>query len=1151
MPNDSDETAFQPRDADSNGAQVGSAVSDVAPSRGQRLVPVVGLGGSAGSFGPLRTFLSNVPPDSGMAYVVIVHLAPEHESMLSELLQRATSMRVSEAQDNQALEANCVYVIPPGKQLSLSDGHLRLSELPREFGRRVAVDFFFRSLADTHGSHSTAVILSGADGDGAIGIKRIKERGGLTIAQDPEMAEQSGMPRSAISTGMVDWILDVAEMPRRIVEYQARESRLRMPPEEGPNPAILPRPSSLSEEAALRDVLMFLRTRTGRDFSYYKRATIVRRIARRMQVNEVDDLSGYLAYLRTHPGEAGALFQDLLISVTNFFRDKEAFEALERQLPQLFRGKTQTDTLRVWVPGCATGEEAYSLAMLLTEHAQLSDSAPAIQIFATDLNEDVILAARNGIYPDAIEADVSHDRLRRFFIKEHQGYRVRRDLREIILFAAHDLLKDSPFSRIDLISCRNLLIYLDRDAQQRAFEIFHFALRSEGSLFLGASESIDEDSQTFRAVDKKHRLFVKRPAIRSNLAVPAHVGVGPRAVGLNDPLESGSSTSTSVLGRASQSLPQLPTFAHDARSAWGELHFKLIERFGPPSLIVNEDQQILHLSASAGKFLQFTGGEPSMNLVRAVHPLLRVELRSALYRARQTGEPASAFRVPMQNGAVQSLVDIHVTPTQELAPDYYLVMFDAHETRDPVPLPRAEEDPAIWHLERELEYTKRHLRDLVEQHEASTEELKASNEELQAMNEELRSATEELETSREEQQSINEELTTVNQELKAKLDELGHANSDLHNLMGATAIATVFLDRELRIMRFTPSAIDLFNLIPTDLGRPLSDLRPKLSYPELMSDAASVLQQLVPIDREVAVTGGRSFLARVLPYRTIDDRIAGVVLTFVEVSDLHAARDALRVVQQQLEARVIERTAQVDSINLALRQEIIEHQRAERARQELQMRLVNAQEEERRRISLELHDEVGQQLTALMLSLKALEDGKTVPGEAEALRGVRQSAEHIAREIHQLALELRPLTLDDMGLPRALASYIESWSARAKVKVDLVCIGLEARRLPKTLETTLYRIVQEALNNVLKHAAATSVSVSIECHDGYVLGVVEDDGRGFDDGAVVDSSRIGIVGMRERATVLGGELTVETRPDHGTSVRARIPVVPLTNVNPT
>lgn len=871
-------------------------IDNIIPTRGYEMTPMIGLGGSAGAIVPLQEFFRTVPPDTGMIFVVIMHLSPDHESSLAELLARWTSMPVVRAIDGVRVLPNHVYVIPPGKDLATVDGHLRLNPLGQERGRRVVVDLFFRSLADTHGPHAAAIILSGVDGDGALGIKRIKERGGLTIAQDPAEAEHPGMPRTAIETGMVDWVMNVAEIPSRLVEYMRKEKALKLPPEEGPQPAQPVKPSHDQAEAALREILVFLRTRTGRDFSYYKRATILRRIARRMQVNGIEDMPGYLSYLRTHPGEAGALLQDLLISVTNFFRDRESFSALEALIPQLFEGKTQSDSVRVWIPACATGEEAYSIAMLLLEHARTLDLSPALQVFACDLDEEAIAKARAGHFPEAITADVSEDRLRKFFTKDHAGYRVRRELREMVLFAAHDLLKDAPFSRMDLISCRNLLIYLNRSAQKRAFDIFHFALKTGGLLFLGSSESVDEGTPLFRTVDKKHRIYAAQPAARTGLPLPT----GPSS--LTREVQERATTATLVHGRRflhDLPVPFPPMTPHPQldRATLADFHFKVIERLAPPSVIVNAEHDIVHLSENAGRFLKFAGGEPTANLLRLVDPMVRVELRGALHRAAESSVPVTLIDLPIQLDGLSRLLDIRVAPAPEIAPGFLVVVFEVREPGAKRSESDAQEatrsnEPIVRQLERELDQVKGQLRDTIEQYEASTEEMKASNEELQAMNEELRSATEELETSREELQSINEELTTVNAEMKAKVDELANTNSDLQNLMGATAIATVFLDRSLAIKRFTPSAVPLFNLIPTDIGRPLAHLKHTLDYPELLADCDQVLRTLVPIEREVA-DDGRWFLARLQPYRTLEDMIAGVVLTFVEITERKQAAQTL------------------------------------------------------------------------------------------------------------------------------------------------------------------------------------------------------------------------------------------------------------------
>ena len=656
-------------------------IDNIVPTQGYEMMPMVGLGGSAGSIVALREFFEAMPADSGMVFVVILHLSPEHESSMPALLQRHTPMQVVQAEDGMKVEANVVYVIPPGKHLTSLDGHLQLTDLEPERGKRVAVDLFFRSLADTHGPHAAAIVLSGADGDGALGVKRIKERGGLTIAQDPDEAEHPSMPQSSIATGMVDWVLQVAEMPARLLDYTHRETRLRVPPEEGPQPAKAPPKAEDQDEAALRDVLAFLRARTGHDFSYYKRATIVRRISRRMQVNALEDLPSYLSFLRTHPGESGALLQDLLISVTNFFRDRESFQTLELLIPGLFKNKTSSDCVRIWSPACATGEETYSLALMALEHARTLDAPPAIQVFGCDLDNAAIQAARAGLYPETIAADVSEERLRRFFQKEHGGYRVRRELREMVLFAAHDLLKDAPFSRVDLISCRNLMIYLNREAQKRALDIFHFALKPSGLLFLGSSESLDEGSALFSAIDKRHRIYVQRPAQRTGLPVPAGAGTLQRALEAQERAHGGPVLPRGAfVGQPSITGPLGTELARsEERVSPAELHFKLIERFAPPSVLVNRDYEIVHISENAGGFLQFSGGEPTTNLLRVVHPNLRIGLRTALFQAAETNLPVKVPHVPMETEGAQRLLDIRVSPAREAAPGFLIVVFDVQE----------------------------------------------------------------------------------------------------------------------------------------------------------------------------------------------------------------------------------------------------------------------------------------------------------------------------------------------------------------------------------------------------------------------------------------------------------------------------------------
>ncbi len=883
-------------------------VDDVVPTRGYRQLPVVGLGGSAGGIQALKSFFAALPPGvTGVAYVVILHLSPEHASTLPELLQGVTSLPVKAAEDGEPLQPDHVYVIPPAKHLTLTDGHLRLTRLEPERGKRVAVDLFFRSLADTHGPHAVAIVLSGADSDGAIGIKRVKERGGLTIAQDPGEADQDSMPRASIDTGMVDWVLPVADMSGRLLRYCSSENLLRLPPEEGPQPAKPAPPTPNQDEQALRDVLGLLRTRTGRDFTYYKRATILRRVARRMQINEAATLPAYLDFLRTHSGETGALLQDLLVSVTNFFRDREAFAVVEERIPTLFAGKGAGDTVRVWSAACATGEEAYSLAMLLHEHARQLEHPPTVQVFGCDLDERAIQTARAGLYPATIAADVSEERLQRFFTREARGYRVRRELRETVLFTQHDLLKDAPFSRMDLVSCRNLLIYLDTEAQARALEVFHFALKPDGLLFLGSAESVDEEKTLFAMADKKHCLFVRRATARVGLPVPAGTSRLVRA--LQAQIKEAPSVPPAALVRDVAGPFASPSRqpAEEGQAGLAELHFKLTERYAPPSLIVNAEGDIVHLSENVGRFLRPSGGLATTNFLQMVLPALRMDLRAALLRMEETHAPVEllGLAVELEEG-VSRLVDLRVVPAAELAPGYVLVSFAARNLDTAVAAVAAstpaDAEVVVRHLERELEAARARLRDTVERSHASDEEYKSSNEELQSMNEELRSASEELETSREELQSLNEELNTVNAELRHNVAEVGHANNDLHNLMNATAIATVFLDRELKVLRYTPFAVPLFNLIPSDAGRPLGHLKHQVDYPDLEADAREVLRTLVPMEREVVGPGNSWLLVRLLPYRSLDDRIEGVVLTFVDITERKHAEEivqaALRTAEQ-------------------------------------------------------------------------------------------------------------------------------------------------------------------------------------------------------------------------------------------------------------
>lgn len=871
---------------------------------------VVGLGASAGGVGVLQQFFDGMATDSGLAFVVVMHLSPDHESNLASVIQQKTRMPVIQVNERVKVKRNHVYVIPPNKQLVIEDSTLSLVEAQQALGRRVTIDLFFRTLAQSYGQRSVCVILSGSDSDGVIGLKHIRAQGGVTMAQDPQEAEHDSMPLTAISTGMVDWVLPVAQMPSKLLEFVHNENRIQLPPEipEAPEPDVkvpdAPGGETISEEtrdpadeSALQDVLIHLRGQTGQDFTHYKRATVLRRIARRLQVNSQETIPQYLEFLRTHPAEARALLQDLLIGVTHFFRDQEAFAALEANIPQVFAGKNRSDQIRLWIAGCATGEEAYSIAMLLCEHAERLPAPPSIQIFATDVDDQAVHEARDGLYPATIEADVSQERLRRFFSPDHGRYRVKKDLREKVLFASHNLLKDAPFSRLDLVSCRNLLIYLNAKAQEQVFDIFHFALRSGGLLFIGGSETSDPGQTLFTPLDAKNRVFVRRSVARPAWKLPILPVPTFRPVAVGR-LRTLPALLGPTLREAGTATTESNYAGQERRSVlFGELHLKMLEQYGPPSVVVNEAYDIVHLSEHAGRYLHFVAGEPSANLLKVVHSSLRVELRTALFRAAQANENVVTPSHPVTRAGATEAIRLHVRPLLRQTGEgkgFYLVLFEKLTSALPLPAVEARDEAINRDLDDEVQSLKQQLNATIEQYEASSAELKASNEELQAMNEEMRSAAEELETSKEELQSVNEELITVNHELKTSVEDLSSTNADLNNLMASTDIGTIFLDRQLRVKRFTPSAQKIFNLLPGDIERPISDITNKLAYPDFIRDAEKVLQDLSTVESEVRVGDGNWFLTRIAPYRTADDHIAGVVATFIDITRRKRAEDEWR-----------------------------------------------------------------------------------------------------------------------------------------------------------------------------------------------------------------------------------------------------------------
>lgn len=864
------------------------------PMPSHLMFPVVGIGASAGGLAALLRFFEHMPNNNGMAFVVILHLSADHESKADKIIQSITKMPVLQVTKPVPIEKNHVYVISPAHQLAMRDGHLSVSKPERKRGELVAIDLFFRTLADAHRERAFCLVLSGTGSDGAVGLSRIKEQGGVAMAQAPSDAEYDDMPRSAIATGMVDLVLPVVEMPQKLIELWDNARNMTLPGKFDPPPHIRPIVSeeqAIAAERALRDILALLFSRTGYNFRHYKRATVLRRIERRMQVNAQPDLQAYLTFLHANPRETELLLGDMLIGVTNFFRDREAFEALERDvMPQILSSSDPQSPgdrgeIRVWSAGCSSGEEAYSLAILLADQARIANSSAKLQVFATDIDERAIVTARTGIYPDSIKTDIQPSRLREYFVKNQNRYTVKKDVRDLVLFAQHSLLRDPPFSRLQLIVCRNLLIYLDREVQKEILEMFHFALRPGGYLFLGSSESADLCAHLFAPVDKKNRIFRAKAGHAPKRSLPT------LPVGLS--------------AAQPQSTPAQTRRGSARKNSFAEIHQRVLEQYAPPSVIVNPDAEVVHMSDRAGHFLRYVGGEPSHNLLTLIKPELRLELRTAMFQAVQSGRSVEARRVRVQRDERVFYVNMIARPfhDDESGSEFVLVLFDEVEdtmSRESTESHEGTKDSVLSQLEEELQRTKLELQHVIEQSHVSTEELKASNEELQAINEELRSATEELETSKEELQSINEELITVNHELKIKVEETDKINDDLQNLITSTDIATVFVDRGMRIKWFTPRATEIFSMLPVDAGRPLMDITHRLNYAELTDDATRVFESLRPIEREVSSHDHRCYLARLLPYRTSEDHIEGAVLTFIDITERRAAEQELRLGEERM-----------------------------------------------------------------------------------------------------------------------------------------------------------------------------------------------------------------------------------------------------------
>lgn len=1204
--------------------------------------PVVGIGASAGGLEASRLLLKSLPADTGMAFVLVQHLDPGHESMLTTLLSKATAMPVTEVKQGMRAEPNHVYIIPPNTTMGILNGDLHLTARMEPGSRHMPIDYFLRSLAEDQGSGAIGVILSGAATDGTLGLKAIKAEGGITFAQDEKTAKYDGMPRSAIAAGCVDFVLSPEGIARELARI-GRHPYLRIPAAE-------PVPLPAENDGDLRTLFLLLRNATGVDFRYYRYSTLKRRIARRMVLHKIGGLSQYLRHLRENPDELRALYEDILIHVTAFFREPETLQELKDAiLPNLLRGRPPGEPIRVWIPGCSTGEEAYSIAMVLIEHLGGRTPGVPMQIFGTDISEAAIERARAGTYSESSVADVSPDRLRRFFVKMNGNYQIAKSMREMCIFARQDLAEDPPFSRMDLISCQNVLIYMGPVLHKKLMGIFHYALKPTGLLILGKSESIGGFSDLFVPVGRKHKIYLKKPA-----------GTPP----VFDLTAAGDDHAFEPVEKKYETPMKF-----DLRKEADRL---VISDYAPPGLIASESLQILQFRGDAAPFLSPPPGEASLSLLRMVRPEFAVELRAAIHRAKEYDAPVRKDGILIKrNGhlfeVVLQVVPIHGGPGEGGASErYFLILFDEARVPDsgsaksPLSPAKASKSQAmeVARLRRELHTTKEYLQSIIEEQEATNEELKSASEEVQSANEELQSTNEELETAKEELQSTNEELVTVNEQMHNRNMELAQLGDDLINLLGGVNIPIIMLGNDLRIRRFTPLAKRLLNLVPTDVGRPIDNIRPNLKIqpngkvrsngggaPDLTALIREVIDTVSLKEQEVQDLEGRWYSMRLRPYRTADNKIDGAVVIFIDIHALKTTQTVLqelnnfstavmesaaalvmatdgqgRIVHfnracQQVSGYTLEEVQgkfiwdlplipadEVEAVKAVYRKaraggspvehethwvtrsggqrltawstvafpnregsgrhvvrtgrDITDQRLAETALEstsaalrhsQIQLRtlttgLLRAQEEERLRVSRELHDDISQKLTALTVEAETLARKTRHAGGVSQveLRTLRDRLAAVSEDVRRTAQQLHPSMLEHLGLASALKSYCAGFARKEGIGVRFLARNLPRTVLPQ-IALNLYRIVQEALSNVAKHSGARRALVSLSARDDSLRLVVKDTGRGFDP-ALARSRGLGLINMDERVRSLGGSFSLQAKPGEGVHIEVRVPV---------
>ena len=1197
--------------------------------------PVVGIGASAGGVEAYIELVSNLPADTGLAFVLVPHLNPNHESHLPQILARRTPMPVSEIQSGTRPAPNEIYVLPPKFRATIERGVFHLDARPPNERVPMPIDRFFRSLAADQRNRAIGVILSGADSDGALGLKAIKGEGGIAIVQDPESARFGDMPRSGMLADHVDLVLPPAEIGAELsrLARQFYQPSLQLLEEGNLSPG---------DEPQFARILALLRTVGGIDFRHYKPGTVRRRTARRMVLRRVESLAEYARLLVESREELRNLHEDVLINVTRFFRDPSVFDALKTEvLPGIFDKRSPDQQVRIWVAGCSAGEEAYSIAICLLEYLAGQPFEPAIQIFGTDASERSIDKARAALYPLSLASEISPERLRRFFVKTDKGYQVSKWVRDLCIFARQNLCNDPPFSRLDLVSCRNVLIYLKPELQRNVLTTFHYAMRPSACLLLGRSESVPETMGLFSAIDRRHKFYSKlgdSSPVFARMTMP-------------DP-----KTSAPALTMGRLAMESEPQRAADRI---------VLARHGPPGVIINQDQDIVEVRGHPAPFLAIAPGAPSLHLLRMAHGDIMPVLRDAIRRASDTGVATTEEVSVHRDGAVHEAT-LEVLPIQLSAsqPQHYLVLFvrkPARASAEAVERVTPEgntgdrvEDPnrELGRLRRDLTTTRQYLQSLIEERDARNQELTAAYEEIQSANEELQSTNEELETAKEELQSTNEELQTVNDELRNRNQALMQASNDLSNLLNSVNVPVIMMASDLTIRQFTPPAERLMRLRASDIGRPIGEIRSNLMLDDIEPLLHEVLESLATKEVEVQDRTGRWHLLRVRPYRTAENKIEGVVLLLLDIDQLRRgqdevqqARDFARAVIEGVQAPVVVlggelrvRTANAafrglsalsaadldgrsfselvsmlwdwpdlresleplldpantatlevehestrlsrhfrliargvladgDPLVLIVMQDVTAQRRAERllesererlagqfrstaeelhrTREELRAlagRLFTSQEEERKRVARELHDDIGQRLAALEIDIERLRgDLPPAPEDVQsALTGLRVRMSDLSNAVRKLSHQLHPSNLEHLGLAAALKSLVEEFGNRRGMVADFRRSRVPDG-IPQEVAAALYRVAQEALRNVAKHAGRTHVKVSLEGSAGRLRLTVRDLGEGFDVTGVARRG-LGLVSMEERVRLVGGKFAVESALGEGTKVTVTIPL---------